>query len=147
MTRKPIVVSPKDYEPPLPIVGEQITVLASGDKTGNYEVFLQQGPEGSGPPPHSHPWDESFYVIKGEVTMGLGEATHTATPGTFVHIPAETVHWFRFGSGGAELVSMTSRLGASKMFTDFAREISPTHPDPEKLAEIGARHGLQVHLD
>jgi len=31
----------------LNVVGEQITVLASGDQTGSYEVFHQAGPEGS----------------------------------------------------------------------------------------------------
>jgi hypothetical protein len=64
--------------------------------------------------------------------------------GTLVHIPAGTVHWFRFGRGGGEMLSMTSRRGASKMFTDLAREVAPANPDVEKTAEVGARHGLKV---
>ena len=67
MTATPFVVTAKDYDAPLNIVGEQITVLASGERTEGYEIFLQQGPEGSGPPPHAHPWDESFFVTKGEI--------------------------------------------------------------------------------
>jgi hypothetical protein len=62
MPAKPFVVTPKEYAPALDIVGEHVTVLASGEATEGYEVFLQRGPEGSGPPPHSHPWDESFYL-------------------------------------------------------------------------------------
>jgi hypothetical protein len=31
-----------------------------------------------------------------------------------VHLPAGTTHSFRFGKGGGEMVSMTSRLGASQ---------------------------------
>jgi hypothetical protein len=54
------------------------------------------------------------------------------------------VHWFRFGEGGGEMVSMTSRLGASKMFADMAREVSPANPDLVKLTEVGARHGLTL---
>ena len=61
-----------------------------------------------------------------------------------MHLPAGTVHWFRFGQDGGEMLSMTSRLGASKMFSDFAREIAPVNPDLGKLAEVGARHGLNV---
>ena len=68
----------------------------------------------------------------------------TALPGTLVHLPAGTEHWFRFGTGGGEMVSMTSRLGASKMFTDMAREIDPLKPDLERLAEVCAPHGLKV---
>lgn len=141
---KSFVVAPKDYAATLNIVGEHVTVLASGEATGAYEVFLQRGPEGSGPPPHSHPWDESFYVVKGQVDFGIDVESMTASPGTLVHLPAGTVHWFRFCKGGGEMVSMTSRLGASRMFADIAREVAPVNPDLEKLAEVGARHGLKV---
>jgi len=51
---------------------ERITILASSRETGGYEIFLQKGLEGSGPHPHSHPWDESFYVTKGEIDFGIG---------------------------------------------------------------------------
>ena len=144
MAAQPFVVSPKDYAPTLNIVGEHVTVLASGEATEGYECFLQRGPEGSGPPPHSHPWDESFFVIKGQIDFGIGAESTTASPGTFVHLPAGTEHWFRFCKGGGEMVSMTSKLGASKLFADIAREVAPANPDVGKLAEVGARHGLKL---
>jgi quercetin dioxygenase-like cupin family protein len=144
MDVKPFVVAPKDYAAELDIVGEHVTVLASGEATQGYEIFLQRGPDGSGPPPHSHPWDESFYVVKGLIDFGIGDESMTASPGTLVHLPAGTVHWFRFGTGGGEMVSITSRLGASRMFTDMAREIAPLDPDLEKLAQVGGRHGLKL---
>jgi len=144
MAARPFVVTPQDYAPPLNIVGEHVTVLASGEATEGYEIFLQQGPEGSGPPPHSHPWDESFFVTKGQIDFGIGAECTTASPGTLVHLPASSVHWFRFGKGGGEMLSMTSRLRASKMFADLAREVAPVNPDVGKLAEVGARHGLKV---
>jgi quercetin dioxygenase-like cupin family protein len=144
MAVRPFVVTPQDYAPPLNIVGEHVTVLASGEATGGYEIFLQRGPEGSGPPPHSHPWDESFFVIKGQIDFGIGAESTTASPGTLVHLPAGSTHWFRFGRGGGEMLSMTSRLGASKMFADMAREVAPVNPDLQQLAEVGARHGLKV---
>jgi quercetin dioxygenase-like cupin family protein len=144
MTARPFIVAPESYAPTLDLVGEQITVLASGEATEGYEIFLQRGPEGSGPPPHSHPWDESFYVVKGRIDFGIGSESRTAAPGTLVHLPAGTVHWFRFGAGGGEMLSITSRLGASRMFGDMAREIAPVNPDLEQLAEVGGRHGLRV---
>jgi len=143
---KPLVVVPKHASRPLNVVGEQITVLASGAQTGSYEIFHQAGPEGSGPPPHNHPWDEAFYVTKGQVAFGIDDQEMIASPGTLVHLPAGTTHWFRFGKGGGEMVSMTSREGASHMFTDFDREISPTDPDLGKLIEVGSRHGLEVSI-
>ena len=141
-----LVVTSTNSPPPLNVVGEQITVLASGAQTGSYEIFHQAGPEGSGPPPHSHPWDEAFYVVKGEIAFGVGERELVGQPGTLVHLPAGTTHWFRFGKGGGEMVSMTSREGASHMFTDFDREISPENPDVGKLIELGRPYGLAVAL-
>jgi len=144
--REPIVVDGKSHPRPLNVVGEHITVLASGAQTGSYEIFHQAGPEGSGPPPHSHPWDEAFYVTQGEIAFGIDERELVARPGTLVHLPAGTTHWFRFGAGGGEMVSITSREGASRMFTDFDREISPTKPDLGRLIELGEPYGLAVAI-
>lgn len=142
--RNPLIVTPDGAPRPLNVVGEQITVLASGAQTGSYEVFRQAGPEGSGPPPHNHPWDECFYVTRGEVAFGIDADEMVASAGTLVHLPAGTTHWFRFGNGGGEMISMTSRAGASQMFTDFDREIAPDRPDLDRLVELGRPHGLTV---
>lgn len=144
--REAIIVTPASAPRPLNIVGEQVTVLASGAQTGGYEIFHQAGPEGSGPPPHNHPWDEAFYVIKGQIAFGVEERELVAQPGTLVHLPAGVTHWFRFGPGGGEMVSMTSREGASLMFADFDREVSPTAPELDKLIALGRPYGLAVDL-
>ena len=138
------VVTPNSYPRSLDVVGEKVTVLASGADTQGYEIFLQQGPEGSGPPPHSHPWDESFYVVKGEVEFGLGDEITIVAAGSLVHIPAGTVHRFRVREGGCEMISMTAKLGASRMFADIDREIAPESPALDKLVGVVARHGVTV---
>ncbi len=143
MPPEAFVVTPNDRERPLDVVGEHIFVLASGARTGGYEIFLQRGPAGSGPPPHSHDWDESFFVTKGGLEFGLGERTMTATAGTLVHVPAGTTHWFRFAEDG-EMISMTSREGASKFFTDVDREVPPADPGSTRIAAVATRHGLKV---
>jgi hypothetical protein len=48
------------YPKPLNVVGVNITVLASAAATEGYEITLQEGNAGSGPPLHTHPWDECF---------------------------------------------------------------------------------------
>ena len=140
----PFVVKPGEAPRPLNVVGEKITVLASGEQTEGYEIFLQQGRAGSGPPPHCHDWDESFYVLKGEIEFGIGDEKMLAQPGTLVHIPAGTTHWFRFGPNGGEMLSMTSREGAARFFTDVDREIPADAPDLEKLGQVAASHGLKI---
>lgn len=146
MNRQPIVVFPQDYPAALNVVGERITVLASTHDTGAHEIFLQQGPEGSGPPPHSHGWDEAFYVTKGEVAFGLGDDQLVAVAGTLVQIPAGTPHWFRFGAGGGQMVSFTDKGAASAMFADIDRHIAPEAPDFGKLVGIAGTHGVKLEV-
>jgi quercetin dioxygenase-like cupin family protein len=142
----PFVVRPADYPRSFNVVGEHITVLASGTATGGYEIFLQEGPEGSGPPPHHHPWDESFYVTRGEVTFGLDGEELVARAGTLVHLPGGTTHWFRFGKQGGQMVSVTSREAASAMFEHIDREISPSAPDLARLVTIAGEHQTRIAL-
>lgn len=139
---KPFVVTQTNSPRPLNVVGEKITVLASGDQTGGYEVFLQDGPPDKGPPPHSHPWDETFYVIKGEVQFSFAEDAQLAKAGTLVHLPAGTVHWFRCGPEGALMISVTSRKGASEVFAAIDREIPVGSPDVGKLLEVIRANGV-----
>ena len=139
-----VIVAETANARPLNIVGEQLKILASGAQTGSYEIFHQAGPEGSGPPPHHHPWDEAFYVIKGDIEFGVDDKAMVAKPGTLVHLPAGTLHWFRFGAGGGEMLSVTSREAASHMFTDFDREIAPDKPDLGKLIELAGAHGAMI---
>jgi len=145
MKPQPFVVTPQSYARPLNVVGEKITVLASNAATQGYEIFLQQGDEGTGPPPHSHDWDETFYVLSGCVEISFDGNTANATAGSLVHLPAGTVHSFRFGAGGGEMLSVTGHTGhAAHLFTSLDQEITPDAPDLPKLIEVATRYGVRV---
>ena len=140
---RPIILDAAQYPAALNVVGERITVLAPGAATGSYEVFLQEGMEGSGPEPHHHPWDESFYVLRGEVSFNVdSDVPRVAAPGTLVHVPAGTTHWFRWRAGGGAMLSITSREAASRMFTDIdAATPAAERPSRETMNEICGRYG------
>ncbi len=88
------VLSPAQSKPALNVPGTQVTVLASNAATQSYGITLQQGEEGAGPPPHSHDWDEAFYVLKGEIYFPCDGKDYACTVGTLVHVPRGTVHGF-----------------------------------------------------
>jgi len=142
MSKQPFALTPEDYAKPLEVVGEQITVLAAKGATSGYEIFQQAGPEGSGPPPHSHEWDESFYVVDGAIEFGFGEETAVAEAGTLVHIPTGCVHWFRFAEGGGRMISITGGGNASEFFTDLDSQVSSSAPELEKMVTIANQHGV-----
>jgi len=141
---KAIITTNDRRAKPLDVGGLSITVLASESETDGYEIFHAEGTEGKGPGPHYHPWDESLYITKGQIHCGVGEEEILASPGTFVHIPAGTVHWFHFGKDGGEFISMTSKGNASAMFTAFSKGINWESPDRKKLVELAAKHGQVV---
>lgn len=145
MKPQPFVVTPNTYARALNVAGEKITVLASNASTQGYEIFLQQGDEGSGPPLHSHDWDESFYVVKGNVEVSYGDKSIIATPGTLVHVPAGTIHGFRFGAGGGEMISVTGQNGhAARLFATIDQEIPAGSPDVSKLSAVAEKCGVTV---
>ena len=146
MHTEPFVVRSQDRERPLSVVGCDVTVLASNERTGSYEITFVTGQEGVGPPPHSHPWDEAFFVVEGNVHFVLDGQALQAEAGTLVHIPARTIHGFQFGAGGGKLLEMTgSGGGATRMFRALDAEVPPGPPDVDFLVQLLAQHRVCVH--
>jgi quercetin dioxygenase-like cupin family protein len=141
-TAAPFITKPKDHQP-LHVVGETIAVLANSEATGSYEVFLHTGPEGAGPPPHRHPWDEAYYVVQGEIDVLLGDRVVTLSAGEFVHIPRGTVHNFRMKSDRAMFLSLNSSAGAAAFFSELDKEVG-LHLDIPKMLAIAHRHSVDV---
>ncbi len=145
MKAEPFVVSPKAQKPALNVLGVSVTVLASNIQTLGYEITLQSGGEGAGPPPHRHGWDESFFVLRGSVEFSIDGKADLCGPGTLVHLPAGTVHSYRFGPGGGELFEITGQGGnATQMFARVSREIPPGPPDVPALTSLLHQNGVTL---
>lgn len=137
----------KDRGEALDVLGTRITILASKESMDSGEVTLQSGTEGSGPPPHSHAWDESFYVLEGAVSFTCDGTTQLCRKGTLVHVPAGTVHSFQYASGGGEMLEFTGRgSNAVEMFSNVAAEVPPGPPDLEHVEKVLNENGVTVHI-
>jgi len=146
MKAQSFVVTPNDYTPALNVLGTKVTVLASNKATHSHEITLQQGDEGTGPPPHSHDWDESFFIIKGKVEFTCDGKTIMCKPGTLVHVPAGIVHGFSYGAGGGEMLEFTGQGGlATQMFTAINNEIPPGPADIPKVLGVLKQNGVKVN--
>ncbi len=148
MATVPFVLTPATYPRPLSVVGLDITVLASAATTGSYEVTMQVGNAGSGPPLHSHPWDECFFVVKGEVDFSFTDRAVKAVAGTLFHVPAGTPHGFRIVEDGTTMMEFTGQGSRStQMFANLDREAPrgpPTPADVPNLIAILGRNGVTV---
>lgn len=148
MKAQAIVLPPQDQPRPLNVLGTQITVLADNRRTHAHEITLQRGPEGNGPPPHLHPWHESFYVLQGRVDFHCDGHEVQAGPGTLVHVPAGTVHGFRFGPGGGVMLEIAGAgADATAMFAALANELPPVEsaaPDLPAVASLLGRYRVEI---
>ena len=142
-----IVKHPHDRDSALDVLGTSITILASKETTKNMEVTHQSGEVGMGPPPHSHAWDESFYVLAGSVSFTCDGNSHLCEKGTLVYVPAGTVHSFQYGEGGGEMLEFTGQgSNAAQMFTNVSQEVPPGPPDFEHVTNVLNRNGVTVHV-
>ncbi len=127
-------------------------------------------PHGAAPPLHSHPQDETFYVIEGEVSAWLVEpdlANDDATPpawvsdrrqrcgaGAVVFAPAGTPHTFRVESDTAHMLFISTPAGIE----DYVRALGEPAQwpwlqppsdgpriSPERVAAVEERLGIVRH--
>ena len=142
-----IVRHAKDRGEVLNVLGTNITILTSKATTSNLEVTHQSGNEGMGPPPHSHAWDETFYVLEGTVLFTCDGITELCEKGTLVHVPAGTVHAFQYAVGGGEMLEFTGQgSNAATMFKNVSDEVPPGPPDVEHVESVLNNNGVTVHL-
>jgi quercetin dioxygenase-like cupin family protein len=50
---------------------------------------------GGSVPEHTNAIEHEQYVLDGEYVVGIDDTEYTVSPGDTVHIPADTVHWYR----------------------------------------------------
>ena len=119
------------------------TVLVDGEQTdGRYSVMEQLMPEGSGPPPHVHAFnDEWFYVMDGVMDMTVGSENVIASKGVSVWIPRNTVHAFKVTSPTCHVLNGFTPAGMEQVIKSLGRiadrrELPPKglDNDPKKLA-------------
>jgi len=126
------------------VAGFDIQALVSGDQAQCFEAFYTSGANGTGPAPHCHPWDETFFVIKGPVVFGVGDQEHPIEAGTLLHVPGGERHWWRFEVEG-EFLSFTSGKQAAAMYRDLATV--PTDAPKTDYRAVALRHGQEARLE
>src|SRR6185369_12502048 len=144
MSKQPVVVRRGEREA-LPVTGAEVRLLCEGDMTGQaWSLSECTAPENSGPPPHSHPWDEAYYILDGEVRFTLADRQIVAKGGDFVYVPGGTVHAFQGASPQpARILFFDAPAHAGRFFREVAEEVKEFPRDAHKMVEIGARHGIE----
>jgi quercetin dioxygenase-like cupin family protein len=137
-TRTLAVSHPDD--PTLPhicLVGDTYTVLVSGKQTqGRYCLLDMLVPDGGGPPPHRHDFEEMFTLLEGELEfMFRGETRIVKAPMT-VNIPANAPHRFQNKSGRTvHMLCMCTPAGLEEFFMLVGDWVESRTSPPPQLSE------------
>ncbi len=139
-------IVPPDSRAPLHAFGDEILFHLTGEETGGRcAMFTITVPPGHGPPLHYHrDEDEWFLVLEGRAEFFREGQWHEAPTGTAVFTPRGVWHSFRNpGTTTLKLLTQTSPAGFETFFARCAAEFArPEPPDPARVAQIGAEHGI-----
>jgi quercetin dioxygenase-like cupin family protein len=110
-------------------------------------------PHHASPPLHTHPQDESYIVLDGQLTVQAGADRFSLSAGGTAVVPMGVAHGFRVESDTARVLVLSTPAGIERFVRDGSvPATSPTlppadtpRPSPERLEQIFRTHG-QVHF-
>lgn len=131
----------------LNVLGMRIQFLCTSDDTQKrYSSMLNTVPKGLGAPPHSHPWDEAFYILKGQVELCVGDTTHQLSVGDYALVPANQVHSFNgLSDEEGTMILFESPSHSQEFFQEINDTIVNIPDDLSKIPGIGERHQVSFY--
>jgi len=131
----------------IPVFGEPIEILLTGEMTGGRSTtIIQTSPPGGGPPPHSHAnEDEVFFVLEGDYEFLQNGEWSKGIPGQPVFGKRGLFHTFRnVGTSDGRMLIFIAPAGLELYF----REISPLAMpwDMGQLLDISEKFGISFQL-
>jgi quercetin dioxygenase-like cupin family protein len=140
---------------PLWVLGTLVHPKLTGEQTGG-RFALWEGvlPRDAAPPLHSHPQDETFYVLEGRVVVWVGEAeqpAQTCEVGAAIFVPGGTPHSFRVLSDTARMLFLSTPAGIEKFVHALSEPaawpwLQPPADGPrvprERLETVEREHGV-----
>jgi quercetin dioxygenase-like cupin family protein len=140
---------------PLWFLGTLVRPKLSGAQTGG-RFALWEGvlPKGAAPPLHSHPQDETFYVLEGKVRVWV-DALDAPAPiceaGAAIFVPGGTPHSFLVLSDTARMLFLSTPAGIEEFVHALSEParwpwLQPPPDGPrvarERLEEVEREHGV-----
>jgi mannose-6-phosphate isomerase-like protein (cupin superfamily) len=124
----------------------RMSLKASAEETGDaFSLLEAEEPPNFGPPMHiHHDAAEAFYVLGGEYVIFIEDEQTVCPAGSFVYIPAGVRHGFRVGAVPSRKLNIYAPAAMVGYFDELAAAIARGEMDPDALAELAARHGMEV---
>ena len=135
-------------------LGTLATIKLPGEATdGRFSLIEFLFPRHASPPLHTHPQDETYFVLEGRMTIQAGDQRFELEAGAAAAVPMAVPHTFRVDSATARVLVLSTPAGIERMVRDCAvpatrATLPPSdapRPAPDELSRIFEAHG-QVTL-
>lgn len=148
---------PVNEGPVWSVAGDVYTILISSDESGGACTLIEgRTPPHGGPPPHiHHREDEAFYVIEGDMDFTCDGQSIRCGPGSFIHLPRGTLHFFRnAGHKTARMLIHCIPGGLDRYFEEVGQRlphrnappVPVTDADIKKLVALAPKYGLDIKV-
>jgi quercetin dioxygenase-like cupin family protein len=140
----PMITTPETQRV-IPFLGQWYRVRVSGqDTAGTFAVLDTEAARGHGSPMHLHRHDcEVFLVLEGTLRVVVDGQEHEAGAGSAAVLPAGRPHGFVVTSEAARYLTVHHGPTFEQFAAAAAGEGDDT-PDPSRLTEIAAAHGIDI---
>ena len=133
-------------------LGTLVRPKLTGEQTGGrFALWEAVLPRGAAPPLHTHPQDETFYVLEGKVVAWIEAEESLCEPGAAVFVPGGVPHSFRVESDTARMLFLSTPAGIEDYVAALSEPadwpwLQPPADGPrvplDRLAEVEREHGV-----
>ncbi len=125
----------------------------AADTGGRMTIVEMTEPPGAEAPLHvHHREDEAFWILEGDVTLRVGDATIEATAGDYAFGPRGIPHAFTVGETGCRMLFICTPGGFEDLVRDMSepaatRTVPPpadAPPDLEWVARVARKYGCDL---
>jgi mannose-6-phosphate isomerase-like protein (cupin superfamily) len=128
-----------------------VRFMIDGAEAGDRFSLVEHpmSPRALAAPLHRHTREDEYsFVLEGRMGALLGDEVLEAGPGELVHKPRD--QWHTFWNAGDEpcrILEIISPAGFEHFFEELVDLGGAVNADPEALAELSARYGLEMQPD
>lgn len=123
-------------------------LAGEAETAGGFMLFEDLLVGGKTTPLHTHPHEESFYVIQGSIRIHVDGAEHDLRSGGFAVVPRDTPHAFLVTSDEARVLSLHTPAGGEAFFRAASEPVRAggIHPgvDFAKVVSAGTESGAMT---
>lgn len=134
-------------------LGHKIRYLATEEETsGRFCLSTALIQSGDGAPPHSHKFEEGFYVLSGRVEFIAGNKTVPLNTGEFIHISGGTAHAPK-ALEGSQLLTLAAPAGFDHFQLEAGEELPNESSEQSKskddvlaaIRNIAGKYGIDMN--